>query len=372
MRIAIVHEWFVSYAGSEKVVEQILNCFPDADLFALIDCLDDKNRFFLKNKKVTTSFLQKIPFIKQKYQLFLPLMPFAVEQFDLSSYDIVISSSHAVAKGVLTGPNQLHICYCHSPIRYAWDLQHQYIKESKKGFITSWIMRYFLHKIRLWDYRTANGVDYFIANSNFIAKRIRKVYGRDSTVIYPPVAVGKFKPNVNKQDFYFTASRLVPYKKVDLIAEAFSQLPDKKLIIAGSGDGADKIQAYANKYPNIKYLGFITDSKMIELMQEAKAFVFAAEEDFGIVPVEAQACGTPVIAYGSGGVLDSVISSGENLTGVFFAKQEVSSLIAAVHEFEKIKISDENCIRNAAKFSEEEFCAKFSHFVMEKWKEFKV
>ncbi|MDD3267626.1 MAG: glycosyltransferase family 4 protein [Burkholderiales bacterium] len=370
MKVAIVHEWFVSYAGSEKVVEQLIKCYPEADIFALIDCLNPDEKDFLQGKEVKTSFLQKIPFIKQKYQLFLPLMPFAIEQFDLSNYDVIISSSHAVAKGVLTGPNQLHICYCHSPIRYAWDLQHQYIKESNKGFLLSWLMRYFLHKIRLWDYRTANGVDYFIANSNFIARRIKKVYGRDSEVIFPPVDIQKFTPQINKQEYYFTASRLVPYKKVDLIAKAFAKMPDKKLIIAGTGDGATKIQDLANKYTNIKYLGFISDDKMIELMQNAKAFVFAAEEDFGIIPVEAQACATPVIAYGKGGVCDSVITESDLATGVFFYKQDTDSIINAVREFESIQLDFSNCISNSQKFSEVLFRNKILNFVTDKYKQF--
>lgn len=372
MKIAIVHEWFVSYAGSEKVVEQIVKCFPNADLFALIDCLDEKERGFLQDKNVTTSFLQKIPFIKKKYQLFLPIMPFAIEQFDLSEYDVIISSSHAVAKGVLTGPNQLHICYCHSPIRYAWDLQHQYIKESNKGIVLSWIMRYLLHKIRLWDYRTANGVDYFIANSNFIARRIKKIYGRDSIVIYPPVDTEKFTPSLDKEEYYFTASRLVPYKKIDLIAEAFAKMPDKKLIIAGTGEGAAKIKSLAEKYSNIVYLGFISNEKMLELLQKARAFIFAAEEDFGILPVEAQSCGTPVIAYGRGGVCDSIITDGEHKTGIFFDKQEVGSIISAVNDFENTTVNSMDCVNNAKKFSEETFINKFTTFVINKWNHFKL
>ncbi len=368
MKIAIVHEWFVNHAGSEKVVEQILNCFPNADLFALIDNLADDQRAFIQNKVVTTSFLQKIPFAKTKHRLFLPLMPLAVEQFDLSAYDIVISSSHAVAKGVLTGPNQLHICYCHSPIRYAWDLQHQYLKESNstKGF-KSWLMRYFLHKIRIWDYRTANGVDYFIANSNFIAKRIKKVYGRDSVVIHPPVDVDKFAPCFAKQDFYFTASRLVPYKKIDLIAEAFKKMPDKQLIIAGTGPDEAKLKAVIANVPNIKYVGFISDGQMVKYMQQAKAFIFAAEEDFGIIPVEAQACATPVIAFGRGGVLDSVKS---NTTGVFFEHQAADDIINAVHQFESSTISLQDCVSNAQDYSNDNFKQKFKQFVLDKYHDF--
>ena len=368
MRVALVHEWLVNYAGSERVVEQIINCFPEADVFTLIDNLSSSERGFLHGKKVTTSFLQKIPLAKTKHRLFLPLMPLAIEQFDLSAYDVIISSSHAVAKGVLTGPNQLHICYCHSPMRYAWDMQHQYLKESNsESGVKSWIMRYFLHKIRVWDYRTANGVDYFIANSSFIARRIKKVYARESEVIHPPVDVEKFIPCLVKNDYYFTASRLVPYKKIDLIAAAFKLMPDKKLIIAGSGPDKDKLLNLIDGVKNIRYVGFITDAQMIEYMEKAKAFVFAGEEDFGIIPVEAQACGTPVIAYGVGGVRDSVVAG---VTGELFNSQDVSSLIDAVMKFENSSYDANACVDNAKKFSVAEFCSKFKESVLTKYQQF--
>lgn len=364
MKVAIVHEWFVTYAGSERVVEQILNCFPDADLFSLIDFIPAHERWFLRNKPVTTSFLQKMPFIKSKYRHYLPLMPLAIEQFDLSGYDVIISSSHAVAKGVLTGPDQLHICYCHSPIRYAWDLQAQYLQEAGLTHgIKSWLTRYLLHKIRIWDYRTANGVDYFIANSNFIARRIKKVYGRDSTVIYPPVDVEKFTPYPAKEDFYFTASRMVPYKKISLIAEAFALMPDKKLVIAGDGTELEKVKQIIARNANIKYIGFPNDELLINYMQRAKAFVFAAEEDFGIIPVEAQACGTPVIAFGRGGALDTIVANSEHSTGVLFVKQTVESIIDAVERFESLLINHDDCISNAHKFSVAAFTNKFKKFV---------
>ena len=219
-RIAIIHDWLVVYAGAERVLEQVLACYPDADLFSLVDFLPAGQRAFINNKPVTTSFIQRLPRARKKYRGYLPLMPLAVEQFDLSAYDLVISSSHAVAKGVLTGPDQLHLSYVHSPIRYAWDLQHQYLRESglDRG-AKGWIAKAILHYIRLWDVRTANGVDVFIANSHYIDRRIRKVYGRDSTVIYPPVDVADFPLRADKEDFYVTASRMVPYKKVDLIVE---------------------------------------------------------------------------------------------------------------------------------------------------------
>ena len=305
MKVAIVCDWLVTYAGAEKVLEQILNIFPEADIFALVDFLDEDNRSFIKNKKVVTSFIQKLPKAKIKYRNYLPLMPLAIEQLDVTTYDLVISSSHCVAKGVITGPNQIHISYVHSPIRYAWDLQHQYLKESGliKG-VKGKIAKAILHYMRMWDVRTANGVDFFIANSEFIAKRIKKCYRREAAVIYPPVDVEAFKMREEKEDFYLTASRMVPYKKMDLIVEAFSRMPDKKLVVIGDGPDFGKIKSKATN--NITLLGYQPFGVLKDYMQKAKAFVFAAEEDFGITPVEAQACGTPVIAFGKGGALETV------------------------------------------------------------------
>ncbi len=365
LRIAIAHEWFVNYAGSERVVEQILNIFPHADLFAVVDFLDDSQRGFIQHKKVKTTFIQNLPFAKTKFRQYLPLMPIAIEQLDLSAYDLVISSSHAVAKGVLTSPHQLHISYVHSPIRYAWDLQHQYLRESnlERG-VKSWIARWILHQIRIWDTRTANGVDLFIANSEFIARRIQKVYRREAKVIYPPVDLQNYALCKQKEDFYLTASRLVPYKRVDLIVEAFSQMRDRKLIVIGDGEQMAKIKAKASE--NIKFLGYRKPEELREYMQNAKAFVFAAEEDFGITPVEAQACGTPVIAYGRGGVCESVIGlDGDRPTGVFFAEQTPESICAAVIEFERSqhRISADNCRENAMRFSTERFQVEFLDFV---------
>jgi glycosyltransferase involved in cell wall biosynthesis len=371
LKIAIVHEWFVTYAGSERVVEQILNLFPHADLFAVVDFLNNSQRGFIQNKPVQKTFIQKLPFAKAKFRQYLPLMPLAIEQLDLSAYDLIISSSHAVAKGVLTAPHQLHISYVHSPIRYAWDLQHQYLKESnlERG-IKSWIARWILHQIRIWDTRTANGVDLFVANSEFIARRIHKVYRRSATVIYPPVDLQNYTLCEQKQEFYLTASRLVPYKRIDLIVEAFSQMGDRSLIVIGDGEQMAKIRAKASS--NIKFLGHLEPEALREYMQKARAFVFAAEEDFGITPVEAQACGTPVIAYGRGGVCESVRGLDcDRPTGVFFAEQSVASIHAAVLEFEKNsdRISPKICHENAMRFSTERFQAEFLEFVEQAWRD---
>jgi glycosyltransferase involved in cell wall biosynthesis len=369
LRIAIVHEWFVNYAGSERVTEQILNLFPHADLFAVVDFLEGSQRGYIQHKKVTTTFIQNLPFAKTKFRKYLALMPLAIEQLDLSAYDLIISSSHAVAKGVLSSPHQLHISYVHSPIRYAWDLQHQYLKESnlERG-IKSWIARWILHQMRIWDTRTANGVDLFIANSEFIARRIHKVYRRDAQVIYPPVDLQNYSLQEQKKDFYLTASRLVPYKRIDLIVEAFSQMGDRQLIVIGDGEQMSKIRAKANR--NIQFLGHCEPEKLRRYMQNAKAFVFAAEEDFGITPVEAQACGTPVIAFGRGGVRESVRGlDSDRPTGVFFSEQTVASICEAVLEFEQKgdRILPAACRENAMRFSTERFQTEFLEFVQRAW-----
>ena len=364
MKIAVVCDWLVTYAGAEKVLEQILNIYPEADLFALVDFLDEDKRDFIKHKKVTTSFIQKLPKAKTKYRSYLPLMPLAIEQLDLSSYDLIISSSHCVAKGILTGPNQVHISYVHSPIRYAWDLQHQYLKEAglNKG-LKGWIAKIILHYMRIWDTRTSNGVDHFIANSEFIAKRIWKCYRRKAEVIYPPVDVESFEYCDKKEDFYVTASRMVPYKKMDLIVEAFTQMPDKKLVVIGTGPDFNKIKAIADGHNNIKLMGYQPFEVLKDYMQRAKAFVFAAEEDFGITPVEAQACGTPVIAYGRGGTLETVrgFKQKNNPTGIFFDKQDSKSLIAAINLFEQNirSFHHETCRDNASSFSINNFKEQF-------------
>ena len=372
MKVAVVCDWLVVYAGAEKVLEQILNIYPEADLFALVDFLDKDKRDFIQNKKVTTTFIQKLLKAKAKYRNHLPLMPLAIEQLDLSKYDLVISSSHCVAKGILTGPNQVHISYVHSPIRYAWDLQHQYLKEAglTKG-LKGWIAKIILHYMKIWDTRTSNGVDYFIANSQFVAKRIWKCYRRKADVIYPPVDVEAFEYCDKKDDFYLTASRMVPYKKMDLIVEAFTKMSDKKLIVIGNGPDFDKIQKIAEGHNNIKLMGYQPFKVLKEHMQKAKAFVFAAEEDFGITPVEAQACGTPVIAYGRGGVLETVrgLDIKNKPTGVFFDKQDKDNLIKAVNYFEnnREKIQFEDCRENALSFSIDNFKDNIRVYINKKY-----
>lgn len=364
MKTAVIHDWLVTYAGADRVLEQILACYPDADLFSLVDFLPGELRGFVLNKFATTSFIQHLPFARKSFRHYLALMPLAIEQLDLSGYDLVLSNSHSVAKGVLTGPDQLHICYCHSPMRYAWDLQHQYLQESAMGRgLSGWLTRWILHRIRFWDVRTAIGVDKFIANSEFVARRIRKVYGRDSTVIYPPVDITAFPMCAEKDGFYLTVSRLVPYKRVSLIVEAFNRMPDKKLVVIG--DGANFQSTKAKARSNVAMLGFQRSEQMQQYMQRAQAFVFAAEEDFGICVAEAQACGTPVIAFGKGGVLEILRDiTSDQPTGLFFDEQTPEAIIQGVRLFEKEKerFDPRSCRQNVTRFSKERFCREFRTF----------
>ncbi|EKM94629.1 glycoside hydrolase family protein [Stutzerimonas degradans] len=365
MKIAIVHDWLVTYAGAERVLAALCETWPEADLFAVIDFLSDEDRARLGGKRATTTFIQQLPKARSAYQKYLPLMPLAIEQLDMSAYDLVISSSHAVAKGVLTGPNQLHISYVHSPIRYAWDLQHQYLHEASldRG-IKAKLARMLLHYMRMWDQRTASGVDEFIANSHFIAKRINKSYRRQSTVIYPPVDTSRFTLHEAKEDFYLTASRMVPYKKIPLIVEAFAAMPDKRLVVIGTGPEMERVREVAGA--NVTLMGYQSDEVLRQYMQRARAFVFAAEEDFGIAPIEAQACGTPVIAFARGGVLETIRGlEHEKPTGVFYPEQSIDSIVAAVRTFEthRQRISASNCRSNAERFGGERFKQEIKAFV---------
>jgi len=365
LKTAIVHDWFAGYAGSERCVESFTNLYPEADVFVLFNFLtDEEQKIVVKNKKPQTTFIQNLPFARSNHRKYLPLFPYAIEQFDLSDYDLIISSSHAVAKGVLTNQNQLHICYCHTPIRYAWDLTHQYLKESKltsgiKGAFAKWV----LHYIRMWDISTANRPDFFIANSGYIAKRIKKIYNRESFVINPPVDLNNFECSATKDDFYLTASRFVPYKRIDVIAEAFSQMPDKKLIIVGSGPDEQKIKQKSGS--NIEFAGYLSGEKYKDYMKRAKGFIFAAEEDFGIVVIEALASGTPVIALDKGGTAETVQNG---INGVHFSEQSAERIKEAVEHFEKTR-SDFDSIKiaeDAKQYDRKIFEEKIRKFIDEK------
>jgi glycosyltransferase involved in cell wall biosynthesis len=373
MRVAIVHDWLVTRGGAERVLEQMFEIWPDADLFAVLDCYGEADRKFLGGRHAKTTFIQKLPNARRLYRTYLPLMPLAIEQLDLSAYDVVISSSHAVAKGVITGPDQFHMCYIHSPIRYAWDLQHQYLKESNlEGGVSGWAARVVLHRIRQWDARSSTGVDAFVANSHYIARRVQKVYRRESTVIYPPVQTSGFKFCASKDPFYLTASRMVPYKKIPEIVEAFRSMPSKRLIVIGDGPEFNKAKARAAS--NVTMLGYQPFEVLHDYMRRAKAFIFNAEEDFGIVTVEAQACGTPVIAFGSGGARETVVGAdARNATGIFYGEQSADAIVSAVLDFERRAqdLQATDCRNNAERFSEEKFRSSLRDFFWERYLEFR-
>ena len=363
MKVAIVHEWLETYAGSERVLEQLLTCWPQADLFAVCDFMDEEERMFLRGRKVQTSFIQRLPGARKHFRKFLGLMPIAIEQFDLSGYDLVVSSSHAVAKGVITGPGTLHVSYVHSPMRYAWDLQHQYLRQSnmERG-LKGLYARRLLARMREWDQFSAARPDVIVANSSYIAARIEKCWRRPSDVIHPPVDLEGFLFQEKKQDYYLIASRIVPYKRMELVAQAFAHMPDRKLIIVGDGPSADLVKREAAGAPNIELRGRVGQSEFVALMQGARAAIFAAEEDFGISTVEAQACGTPVIAFGKGGACD-IVRPG--VTGLLFREQSAESIRDAVARFEALEtpISAAACRANAERFSREKFRERMTGLV---------
>ncbi|MGC1219286.1 MAG: glycosyltransferase family 4 protein [Phormidesmis sp.] len=368
-KIAIVHEWLVTHAGSEKVVEQILNIYPHAHLYSLVDFLPPEQRDFIQNKSVTTSFIQTLPFAKRAFRNYLPLMPLAVEQFDLSDYDLIISSHHAVAKGVITRPDQLHISYVHTPLRYGWELQHQYLQQA--GLTTgikSTLTRAMLHYLRLWDVSSANRVDRYVANSRYVARRIDKTYRRPAEVIYPPVDTQRFRADAAREEFYLTVSRFVPYKRIDLTIAAFNQL-GLPLVIIGDGDSRQAMQQMAQG--NIRFLGRQPDSVVADYMQRCRGFIFPPEEDFGITPVEAQAAGAPVIAYAKGGQAETVIN-GE--TGLLFANQTPESLVQSVKQMHgQIGQFEPRVLRqNAKRFSIDRFKQRFEAFVEQAWRQFQA
>lgn len=364
-KVAIIHDWLIGVGGAEKVLSQLLILYPDATVFCALDFLDDQNRTnLLQGKKTTTTFLNKIPLAKKYYRFLIPLFYRSIEKLPLDGFDLIISSSHSIAKGVKTNSNQQHFCYCHTPMRYVWNMKKTYL-ENLPFFVKPIAMKQF-KRLRNWDLENSSRVDYFIANSNFIANRIKSNYNRESTVIHPPVDdIFYHLPDVqipiaNRESFFLVVSRLVNYKKIDLIIAAFNQLPNHKLVIIGDGPQRKKLTKMANS--NITMLGYQSKDRVRHYLQEAQAIVVAAIEDFGITSLQAQACGTPVIALGYGGYLDSVIP---DKTGVFFNQQTVASLIEGIHKFEQIKVSlDHLEIReNAEKFGNKLFRKKIQSFI---------
>ncbi|MBU3004329.1 glycosyltransferase [Paraglaciecola arctica] len=366
--VGIVHDWLPLLGGAEKVVRQFVHVFPDSEIYTLFNFLNDEDEAFLNAKKINVSKLNKLPFVEHYYRNMLLMCTRHIEQFDVSKHDIVLSSSAALAKGVLTSVDQPHISYIHSPARYAWDLSHEYINDiqGKFTFFKRAIAKELIYRFRAWDARSINTVDTILANSNFIQRRIYKVYKRKSKVIYPPVNIDKFSlSTATRENYYVTASRLVAYKKIDLIVKAFTKKQDQKLIVIGDGPELANLKRIAT--PNIEFVGYQELDDMIKIIQLAKAFVFAAFEDFGILPVEAQACGTPVICFGFGGTSETVKPLGQvdKPTGVWFIKQDADHILEAVDKFEKNidQFSEIECRKNAEFFGNQRFCNEITDFI---------
>ena len=364
MNIAVVHDWLDTWRGGERVLAEIVRIFPDADLFALVDFLSEADRARLNGKRATTSFLQQMPFSAATFRAWLPLFPRAIESLDVARYDVIISTSHAVAKGACTNRRQLHICYCFTPMRYAWDLQEQYLGQRKldRG-LRGYVARRVLSRLRRWDRATSTRVNHFVAISRHIAERIARCYSRESTIIYPPVVITG-EPGVSRGEAYVTVSQLVPYKRVDLIVDAFRRLPDRRLIVIGDGPERHRIERTAP--PNVRMLGRISDAERNRWLTAARAFVFAAEEDFGIAPLEAQALGTPVVALARGAARETIRGLNESCpTGVLFVEQSSPAIAEAIAEFERneARIDRDACRENARRFSSERFEREFRSFV---------
>jgi glycosyltransferase involved in cell wall biosynthesis len=359
MKVAVVHDWLDSFGGAEKVLEQILALHPGADLYLVADVMAGAARAPFDRHRIVTSFIQRLPFAGRHFRRYLPLMPCAVARFDLSAYDLILSSSHCVAKGVTTRPGQVHICYCHTPMRYIWDLESDYLQEHRITGARALLARALFRRLRKWD-RQNSGVDVLVANSHFIAERISRCYQRQARVIYPPVDVDRFPCCGTKEDYYVTASRLVSQKKVGLIVEAFARMPEKRLVVVGDGPCLDALRRTAGD--QVTFTGHLPAERLRACLAKARAFVYASLEDFGIVMVEAQACGTPVIAFGRGGALE-IVREGE--TGLFYSEQSAPAIIDAVRRFEATSRpwSPAACHANAARFSRDVFLDAFADLV---------
>jgi glycosyltransferase involved in cell wall biosynthesis len=370
--MAVAYDWLQAWRGGETVLAAILNLYPAADLFAVVDFLPDALRSRIGGKRARTTFVQNVPGARRYFRFLLPLFPRAIESLDLSRYDIVISISHAVAKGVRTRKHQLHICYCNTPMRYAWDLRDQYLTDGLGRGWKGTLAHRMLDRLREWDRRTSDRVTHFIANSQFVRDRIARCYGRDADVIYPPVDTVFYTPSPDtpRGDYYLAASHWVPYKRLDVIVDAFAHLPDRRLVVAGTGP--QTAAAMAGAPGNVRFEGEVDRERLRELMRGARAFVFAAEEDFGIVPVEAQACGTPVIAFGRGGARETVRDETEaQPTGVFFAEQTPAALAGAVKRFEAAHFDPADCRAQAQRFDAHCFDGAIKSYVSERWGAFR-
>lgn len=368
MKVALVHDWLTGMRGGERVLEVICELFPEADLYTLLHIPGSVSPL-IENRKIHTSFIQNMPQSAKRYRNYLPFFPRAIEKFDMTGYDLIFSCSHCVAKGIKTPPGAVHICYCFTPMRYVWDLFDQYFGD--KNFVMRAIISHFAKKLRKWDVRTLDRVTHFSSISKFVQERIQRHYNRQSEIIYPPVECHRFKPSSVDEGFYLVVSAFAPYKRIDLAVEAFNKL-GLPLKIIGSGQDEKKLRAMAN--PNIEFLGWQSDEKIAEYYAKCSAFIFPGEEDFGITPLEAQASGKPVIAYGSGGALETVVPqgvAGKKPTGVFFGEQTVDSLLAAVKRFEenRAEFIPAEIRKNAELFDRPVFKATMKAFIDEKIRE---
>jgi len=372
VRVAVVHDWLVDYAGAERVEAEILRCFPEADFFTLLDQMPAEERAPFAGRPARTTFLQRMPGVAKHLRYYLPLMPYAIEQLDVTGYDLVVSSSSAVAKGVIVSPDALHVCYLHSPMRYAYDLKFTYL-DGTRGLAAS-VLRWLLHRLRRWDHASSAGVDHFVAASRFVARRLQKAYRRDaSAVIHPPVDTERFRPGTApREDYYVTVGRLETFKRVDVLLEAFAALPDRRLVVVG--DGPEWRRLRASCPANVELVGRETPDQVRDRLQRARAFVFASVDDFGIAPVEALACGTPVIAFRKGGAAETVAGlEASRPTGVFFEEQSAPAVLQAIRSFESqsSRISADACREAALAFSAERFRAQLGEFAARAYAEWR-
>jgi len=360
IKLAIVCDWLTNLGGAEKIILALHQLFPNAPIYTSIFNKEKMQGF--EDADIRTSYLQRFPLAKKRHQLYLPLYPGIFERMDLSEFDIVISSSHSCAKGIITKPNTLHICYCHTPMRYAWEDNQLYLNSYTINITLKKIAQLYIHRLRLWDRLSADRVDNFIANSHYVQQRIFKYYRRSSTVIYPYVDVNDFSISHTKENYYLAVGRLTPYKRFDLIIETFNQL-GLPIKIAGTGIDLNKLKKMAKN--NIELLGEVSNSELKNLYSKARALIFPQVEDFGITPLEAMASGCPVIAYAKGGALETII---DRKTGLFFHDQSVESLKHAIYEFNKINFKYLNIRKHSEKFDREVFNKKIISFIAEKWR----
>jgi glycosyltransferase involved in cell wall biosynthesis len=366
MKVALIHDHLAQDGGAEKVLKVLAEMFPEAPIYTLLYEKKNTDKYY-KNRQILTSIIQRLPMGVKHYQWYMPFMPMAVEFFDLSNFDLVISDTSSFAKGVITSSHTLHICYCHTPTRYLWSDTHQYIEELKYNKYFKKVISLVLNYIRMWDRLAADRVDKYIANSNFVAKRIKKYYKHESTVIYPPVETERFKISEQVDDYFLIGGRLAPYKRVDIVIEAIKKA-GKKLKVYGDGIDLERLKKMAKGYSNIEFLGWVDDTAKAELYSRSLAFIYPQEEDFGITAVEAMASGRPVIAYCSGGATETV-RDGE--TGIFFNEQTVDSLVEALNNFDNAKFNPEIIKQHAEQFSVEVFKNKINKYIKESWENFK-